>query len=1049
MIASIFLYNQNKRSIQAGFFLCLVVILSFAAPVYSQSTISLSPLKSLSQYNLSNWITEDGLPSNAVLCSMQSKNGYLWFGTSDGLVRFDGKDFHIYRLQDHPETGINFIAAIVEDREGVIWIGTSAGLLKLAHDIVEVVAAEKMPSFITSLALSHDGGIWIGSKSGLAQYKEAVVTIFYEPQLVYPYQVNDLLLDAHHELWLATEGAGLMKVSAGKFTQFTKEDGLLSDTINTLYEDVKSAIWVGTDKGVNRIGGINITDLTIELGLPSNNIYAIDGDNSGTIYIGTSEGLSRVLNSNISTLPTSSGPDIVTNIMHDHEGSLWLGTAREGLYRLTDGKFFHYGVSEGLPHPVVNVVYVDGKKIWLGTDQGLALIEGGVVSSFSISKTNKSNQVTDILRDSKGQLWLATFDGLILYNDGVKKQYGESDGLLSNRVTSIAEDEYGILYIGTTRGLNTLDDGKMLAFDQSDGLSNDYILSVFVDKQKNKWIGTNGGGLNLLKDGKFTTYSTNDGLSGNWVFRIYEDKSGILWIGTNNGLTRFDGRQFFSYASVGGMVDDAIFQVLEDNNANLWLSGSKGLFSIKKSVLNGVIKTKAKISENQIHSYAQSDGLRSNELSESNTAAISADGKLWIPTRKGVSVIDPDNIPINRIPPPVVIQDVIVDEKVYYQQQGQITIPPGAKFYQIKFAGLSYQNPQLVKYKYKLEGYDQQWIDAGQTNVANYRDLPAGNYTFHVKATNSDGIWNEEGAKVELKQEAYFYQTLWFYLLVLMALAGLGYLIYLLRMEKLKKRNIELQQIVEQRTLGIKGQNESIQKQKEELKQLNAIKDKLFSVISHDLRGPLFSIDQILNLISTGNMTHEELKFLSKDLHNQVKPLLRLLDNLLHWAKAQMQGINVQPSIIDVDAIIEENFRLFGAEAKKKNITLENDINIRKKAFADPDMVNFVIRNLVANAIKFTPEGGKININAQANGEFLEVCVADTGRGIAPEKISGVFDIKNQHNMIGDSKEVGTGLGLILSRDFVEQNGGRIWVESEPGKGSQFKFELKNIMGDN
>jgi signal transduction histidine kinase len=307
---------------------------------------------------------------------------------------------------------------------------------------------------------------------------------------------------------------------------------------------------------------------------------------------------------------------------------------------------------------------------------------------------------------------------------------------------------------------------------------------------------------------------------------------------------------------------------------------------------------------------------------------------------------------------------------------------------------------------------------------------------FKVKAANDDGIWNEDFASVNIIQGAYFYTTNWFYALVILIILALGVFGYSLKIRNFRIMNEQLAKQVEERT-------KDINKQKEELQRINSSKDKLLSIISHDLKGPLNSTKQMLGLLGSGHLSQEELKLLINNITQDVGVSVNLLDNLLNWAKSQMQGIKVATVKIDIYDMVKENFQLFNYNINTKNIQAVNHVPNDEIAYADYDMVKLVIRNLIANALKFTPEGGSISVATQRNGKFVQISVSDTGIGISEENQKNLFRVKETFTKIDQTKEAGTGLGLILSKEFIEKNGGSIWVESEKGKGSTFKFTLE------
>jgi streptogramin lyase len=505
----------------------------------------------------------------------------------------------------------------------------------------------------------------------------------------------------------------------------------------------------------------------------------------------------------------------VFSIYEDREENLWIGTYSGGLNRLKDGKFITYTTAEGLSNDLAFPVYQDRQgSIWIGTyGGGLNRLQEGKFTSFTMKEGLANNNVRSICEDRQGSLWISTYgSGINRFKDGKFTRFTTREGLSEDNVRAIYEDSQGRLWIGTYGGgLNRFADGKFTVYNTKNGLSNDFVITIFEDKKKNLWIGTRAG-LNRFKDGKFTTYTIKDGLSHNAVFALYEDREGCLWIGTyGGGLNRFKDGEFTGYTTNEELFDDVVFRVLADGKGNLWMSCNKGIFSVNKKELNDFAD--GKINSITCISYDKDDGLKSSECSGGSQPAgwKTRDGKLWFPTVKGVTVIDPENIKINERPPPVIIEQVIIDGEPIDPGE-EIKFPPGKKNFEFHYTGLSFTAPKKVKFKYKLTGYNKKWIDAGTRRIAYYTSIPPGHYHFKVIACNNDGLWNETGAFFDFDLKPYFYQTWWFYFScgLLLVLSGIGF--YRLRVKQLKNRERELERLVNERTGQLAEANKELEK---------------------------------------------------------------------------------------------------------------------------------------------------------------------------------------------------------------------------------------------
>lgn len=1011
-------------------------------------TPGLSPDKVLTQYNHDYWDLDKGMPSNTVLDNLLSSDGYMWFATFDGLVKFDGVNFQMFNEKNHPAFKRNGVLSLYEDENHVLWIGTNGGgLIKMQNNDFILFQDDTLQqsNIITDIDLDKEGFLWLATRNGVMKFKDGSFTSDPRLRSLSNSAILSLMIDSKNNIWIGTLGEGLFMLSGEKLTYFDRSSGLDNNSVRSLLEDSEGNIWIGTTLGVNLYSNgtfskPGITDKN--LGFFVNDMIE---DPFGALWIASDIGLIKSFRDQIEILDQTTGlvDNNVQSLAFDNEGSLWMGNYRRGISRLKDGKFKNYGVLEGLSNEIINIAYHENEVIWIGTDYGLSKLENEEITSYSLGRGYQKNRVRDILRDSKGNLWICTYDGLVLFKNGrVVRRYYQKNGLSNNKLRVIEEDASGNIWIGTGKGLNRFKDGKFVQYGKEAGLKNEFIMSIFEDSKQRLWVGTDGGGIHRLENGKFRSYNEKHGLASNVVFQIIEHKDGQLWIGTNGGISRYDGTAFKSITFRQGLYSNSVFQIIIDSGNRCWLMTNKGIQQIDYQILDDIASGKISEIEETI-TYDHSEGMRSSVVTGASIGDLGKNGEILVPTFKGLTIIDPDEIPINTVKPPVLITDIRLNHR-QLSGTGDITLPAGSESLEIHYTGLSLYAPDEVLFHYKLEGFDNDWVDAGNRRVAYYTNLPPGDYTFKIKAANNDGIWNEEGTSIQFVKKAFFYQTRWFPVLVLTVLFLIAFSIYYLRTRQLKNKNQELQELIEIHTRDIQRQNLEITGQKEALKHLNTIKDKLFSIVSHDLRGPINSFSGILELMRSESMTKEEIAMLCENLQGDLGRLKSLLDNLLNWAKTQMQGIKSNQVPIFLNEVVKENIDLLGPEASKKHITLVNKVEKDTRILADLDMAKLILRNLINNAIKFTPDNGKVIVDARSHADHVEISVADNGVGI-PEDIAGkLFSNDYHYSKLGTSKEDGSGLGLLLCREFIEENGGKIWVESEEGKGSIFKFILKN-----
>ncbi len=805
----------------------IIIITVLLGPI---TGLALDPNKAVTQYSHDVWQTEDGLPHENIIAIIQTHDGYIWLGTPVGLVRFDGVRFTLFDKSNTANIKNNNITELFEDREGTLWIGSEGGLYQLndGEFTLYTVKDGLSSNYIRSIYEDKEGSLWIGTYGGGVNRLRDGKFTFYTTQegLSYDY-VMSICEDREGNLWIATQGRGLNRLKDGKITTYTTQDGLSNDVVMSVYEDREGNLWIGTyGGGVNKLQDGKFTSYTTSEGLSHNSVISIVEDKDWNLWISTDGGgVSRLKDGNFSTFTTKDGlsNNTVRSIFEDREGSLWIGTYGGGLNRLKDGKFTTYTSKEGLSGELVMSVYKDMEgSLWLGTSVGgINRFKDGKFTAYTTKEGLSHKIVTSIYEDRNEILWIGTLGGGInRFKDGKFTIYARKEGLYNPYIRSLCTSKDGSLWIGTHgSGLFCMNDEKFINYTVEDGLSNGIIWSIYEDRKGFLWVGTNGG-LNRFKDGEFTVYTTKEGLSDDIVLSIYEDREGNLWVGTHHGgLNLYRDGEFTTYTKQEGLYEESIFKILEDNKGNLWMSSIKGIFRVCKKELIDFADRKIK----SINSYAydKADGMKSNECTIGCPAGWkSSDGKLWFPTMKGLAMIDPENIKTNEQPPPVILEQIIIDNELIDLEEN-VPFSPGKKKFEFHYTGLSFLVPEKVKFKYKLDGFDKDWIDAGTRRTAYYTNIPPGDYTFKVIACNNDGVWNETGASFHFYLRSYFYQTKWFYGLCVLSLLSMGFMIYRLRVRQLTAQKKKLEIKVTERTKEIREQKEIIEQKKEQLQEKN------------------------------------------------------------------------------------------------------------------------------------------------------------------------------------------------------------------------------------
>jgi len=1041
--------------------LIIRTVIVFTFIVHISIGQSLDPSRKFSQYVIKKWTNNEGLPQNSVYGIMQSKDGFIWFGTEEGFVRYDGVHFEVSSSDNISLMNNNLVVTMLEDSKGIFWVGTFGGLLKYSENEIKLFDLSNGLSNNSVRTLFEDeyGRIWAGTSSGLNIIDEDKVKSYTLKDGLTNDYIYKISGNKKGKVYLATREGGVNVVeydrSRIKFSAITTKQGLISNSIRSVYLDSKEQLWVRTlNAGIELIKDGKPVYIKGKNKLKRLSALDFEEDENGIIYIGTESGLYRYNKGQIDSFVLSSQTNYnnIIDLYFDKENNLWLGTYSNGLYRIHDGTFTTFAKEEGLPENFVLSVVADKKGVWISTrTNNITSIVGGKLYNYIYNREPDLMIQTYALRNDT--LWMGTNKGLYFFVNGKVGKINKEECDNCSQIYALYVDKKGNLWTGTDGGgLFLYGKGKLIKKSVDEKSSLLRVRFITEDDRGNLLLGTAGNGFIVYNNGRYKYYEESNGFPSNLVRHIICDKSGTLWIATSGkGILRIKNGKVRQITRREGLPTDAVHAIVEDVNGYVWGSSNSGIFKVSKNELNKVADGKIKL----VHAekYGTEDGMKNNECNGGVQGAVAIDssGKIWFPTIQGVVSVNPKSQYYSDYVPSVKIKRVLFNF-VPFDITKSMKAPVGTSIIRFDFIAPSFYKPGKIKYKYKLEGFEDEWKIWENRRSVIYYNLEPGEYVFRITSSNQYDVWNSQEAKVYIYIPPAIYQTIYFKVIAPLLLIVLGYLAIKRRLHKQKKQTALLERIVDIRTEELKNEireKEAVQKELKEyagkLEELNRTKDKLFSIISHDLRNPLYSIASSADFLMNGRkeLKDNEIDELISLIKNSTLLLNNLIENLLAWARIQSGRIEYRKIEFDISESINNIIALLRTYTEQKNIMIKYILGSKESVYADKTAIESVLLNLISNAIKFSYSGGTILIKTSVKDDrFLEVCVEDSGIGIEQEEINRIFDPHENFTKRGTQGEKGTGLGLILCKEHVESNGGKIWVESEPGKGTKFYFTV-------
>ncbi len=799
-------------------------MLFFTLAAFQASAVD--PSRTIFQYNCQTWRRQNGLPATAVNAITQTRDGYLWLGTAAGLVRFDGNEFKLIDLGHGSLLRTSIISCLSSSRQSRLWLGLERSSFG-SWDGRDFSFCGKdewggASQNVHSLIETADGAICI---TGENQSGRLTTNNTYEIFTgLDGFDVTSICEGANGRIWLGTSRHGLFYWQNGVVAKFP--DNVLDDRIiRSLAEDKQGSIWVGTETG------LFCYDAQFQkkpLPYPWYETRALLVDHNGAVWVGTTGGgVVRYLNDTPQQFRQTDGlaDDFVNALAEDTEGSLWVGT-RNGLSQFSDVKIPTYGKNEGLVADVdIAVSPAKNGGLWVATGQGFTYFNrsSNVISNYSTNVGLTNLYIKDVLEASNGDIYVANGERDVEVLSG-----GRVVATYTNAVwpTAFAEDAKGVIVAagGLYRvGVNYY---TPYVFTGAQPPSLSWVFNMITAHDGSVWLASSEG-IVRLQDGAFQIWTKDGGLSDSKAICISEDDDHTIWAGLETGIVRIKNGQVKNITRENGLFDNVIYSIVPDNQGSLWIASGSGLFRVSRKILNDFAEDRT----NHVTcvAYDSLDEVKSFERNQQEFSGCKTlDGKIWFPTAQGVVMVDSTNITTNLVSPKIQIQSVRANGRELVGA-GETTVRPGKGELEIHYAGLSYIAPQKIRYRYKLDGYDTNWVEADARRSAFYTNLRPGKYHFHVLACNEDGVWDATGASFAVELLPYFYQTAWFYVLmgalVLVALSG----VYAWRMRHLRRKQRKLQEAhdlletkVRERTGELAKTNSSLKGEIEERKRIEA-----------------------------------------------------------------------------------------------------------------------------------------------------------------------------------------------------------------------------------
>lgn len=1024
-----------------------------------------------------------GLLHDQIRAIAQDTIGNIWIGTDNGLSRYDGKFY--YHFTDMQGLKNDLINALLIDSGNNIWISTYDGGVTRYNgkSFTTITTKEGLPhDLVNCIFEDRYNRIWLGTRRGLVLYEEGKLTIFNTENGLSANDVRSIIEDGSGRMWIATYGGGISIYDGDSFSVYSTKEGLVQDHISLLFRDSRNNIWISTAfMGILKYDGRALTSYTTHEGLGNNSIRSILEDRDGYMWFGNSNGnLTRFDGSAMRVYGPDDGlvAEAVRSSLQDKNGNLWFGTRGAGLVRFEGRLFSHYTHQEGLSNSRISHINEDHNgNLWVCTfGGGVNILSEGIsngvkrqyVSMFGPEAGLRGRFIFKTVTDTEGRIWIATDNnGLLMYDGTRTYAYDKSTGFPANTVLITEADNHGNIWFSTTQtGISLIKDNKIISYNIKNGLSSNHVRTFLQDSKDNLWVGTAGGGVTRFDGKNVVHFNKKHGFFSDTINDIIEDSRGIIWLASGgNGVIRFDGETFIRYSEESGLTNNLVVSLIQDKKGSIWIGTRFGLHEIKKRVLESIDTLNRTII---INSYGAEQGFVGMECRK-EALLESSDGTIWIGTEDRLTAYHGGSALERNIKPSLKVTKVLLFNEdvnwgaIHENPDSSIFLNNGIKIRNVELSGVTdwYSLPEnlklnnksnfisfhyiatthsqikSVRYQYMLEGVDKKWSSPTDRTDVSYGHLKHGKYKFKVKSISGDGTESNE-CSFSFRIKPAWWQTIWVHIILLGA-----FLYFILRL--IKKRTEHIKSEKERLRHKLEEKSSDLERSYRSLDILNKEKDKLLSIIAHDLRGPISNFIGLTRMMTEDapKMGKDQIKEYSEKMNSSATKINNLLENLLQWSRIQQGNLLFNPERININDAIKRELDVLDQQIKDKDINLFNKVPVKLEIEADLRMLSTVIRNLVSNAIKFTPRGGDVYIKADTKSkESVSIIIEDNGIGMSSELLQNLFSLKIETGRNGTEGEPSTGLGLLICNDFVKRHSGDIQIVSEIKKGSRITVTL-------